>query len=110
MVGARTFGFADRIRSVRAACALMLLSVAPVGAAETGATEPEVGSTVLIKEKVTGKLGTEERQLKTGFRVHRNELLQTGPGAQAEVKLDDNTKLALGPDAELRLDEYVVAP
>ena len=63
---------------------------------------------MLIKRKVTGKLGNEERRLETGSRVHRNELLQTGPLAQAELKLDDNTKLALGPDAELLLDEYAV--
>jgi len=103
MVGA--FGFVRGVRLSGAACVLTLLSVAPVVAA----TEPEVGTTVLIKNKVTGKLGTDERQLETGFRVHRNELLQTGPQAQAELKLDDNTKLALGPEAELRLDEYAVA-
>src|SRR5262245_32106310 len=108
MVGARVFGFARRLRLRCVSCVLTLLLVAPAWAAETLATAPEVGSTVLIKEKVTGKLGTEVRLLKTGFRVHRNELLQTGPQAQAEVKLDDNTKLALGPDAELLLDEYAV--
>jgi hypothetical protein len=110
MIGARVFGFACRRRLCRVTCVLTFLAVAPAWAAETPATEPEVGSTVLIKEKVTGRLGAVERLLKTGFRVHRNELLQTGPQAQAEVKLDDNTKLALGPDAELLLDEYAVAP
>ena len=109
MVGGRAFGFVRGVRSARAACVLTLLALAPVVAAETGAAEPEVGTTVLVKEKVTGKLGTDERRLEAGSRVHRNELLQTGPKAQAELKLDDNTKLALGPDAELRLDEYAVA-
>jgi hypothetical protein len=103
MIGA--FGFARGVRSVCAACVLTLLSVAPVVAA----TEREVGTTVLIKNRVTGKLGTDERLLEKGFRVHRDELLQTGPQAQAELKLDDNTKLALGPEAELRLDEFAVA-
>jgi hypothetical protein len=78
-------------------------------ATENGPSEPEVGTTVLIKKRVTGTLGSEERLLKTGLRVYRNELLQTGADAQAELKLDDNTKLALGPHAELRLDEFVVA-
>jgi hypothetical protein len=91
------------LRLACAACALMpLVTPGPASA------EPEVGTAVLIKNKVTGKTGNDERELKTGFRVHRNELLQTGPRAQAELKLDDNTKLALGPDAELRLDEYAV--
>lgn len=109
VVGGCACGFLRRVRLARRACVLMLLSAAPIGAAETGATEPEVGTTVLVRNQVTGKLGTDERQLKRGSRVHRNELLQTGPQGQAEFSLDDNTKLALGPEAELRLDEYAVA-
>jgi hypothetical protein len=85
------------------------LAAAPAMSAEKGSGEPEVGTTVLIKRRVTGTLGTEERVLETGFRVYRNELLRTGSDAQAELKLDDDTKLALGPNAELRLDEFVVA-
>jgi hypothetical protein len=34
--------------------------------------------------------------------------LRTGEGAQAELKLDDQTKLALGPNADLKLDEFVI--
>lgn len=104
MIGRRMFGFPWVLPSAFLAGGMMLASVPPAVAAE-----PEVGTAVLIKKKVTGKLGASERELKTGSRVHRNELLQTGPQAQAELKLDDNTKLALGPDAELRLDEYSVA-
>jgi ferric-dicitrate binding protein FerR (iron transport regulator) len=88
---------------------LTILMTMPAMAAENPPSEPEVGTTVLIKKHVTGTLGSVERVLETGFRVYRNELLQTGPNAQAELKLDDNTKLALGPNAELRLDEYAVA-
>lgn len=72
------------------------------------ATEPEVGAAVLIKNQVTGTLGTAERPIETGARVHLNELIRTGTQAQAELKLDDDTKLALGPDSELRLDEFAV--
>ncbi len=79
------------------------------GATNAHAGEPEVGTTVLAKPTVLGIQGTDERPLKAGSRVHRNELVRTGPNAQVELSLDDNTKLALGPDAELRLDEFVVA-
>ncbi|MBX9592451.1 MAG: FecR family protein [Hyphomonadaceae bacterium] len=108
MVDARAAGFARGRHVAWAACLLTLLSAAPVVAAEAGAAKPEVGTAVLIKKRVIGSLGTDERQLKTGFRVHHSELLQTGPQAQAELKLDDNTKIALGPQAELRLDEFAV--
>jgi hypothetical protein len=90
-------------------CASALVATAGAMAADNGPSEPEVGTTVLIKKRVTGTLGSEERLLQTGFRVYRNELLQTSANAQAELKLDDDTKLALGPNAELRLDEFAVA-
>src|SRR5215470_7122965 len=93
----------------RVACVLALVLSAAAGATSSRAVAAtEVGTTVLIQRQVTGKLDKEERRLATGSRVHRNELLKTGPLAQAELKLDDNTKLAMGPDAELLLDEYVV--
>lgn len=93
----------------RVACVLALvLSAAADATSSRAAAATEVGTTVLIQRQVTGKLDNEERRLATGSRVHRNELLKTGPEAQAELKLDDNTKLALGPDAELLLDEYAV--
>jgi hypothetical protein len=92
--------------------ALMLSATLALGAGTTNAhaNEPEVGTTVLAKPTVLGVRGADERVLKAGSRVFRNELVRTGPNAQVELKLDDNTKLALGPDAELRLDEFVVAP
>lgn len=96
-----------RVRTACAACALTLAAATSVSAAEK--TPPiEVGTTVLIKKKVTGIIDLDERELKKGFRVFRNELVRTGPDSQAELRLDDNTKLALGPDAELRLDEFAV--
>jgi hypothetical protein len=87
----------------RAVCMLSLLTSGRVAA-------PEVGAAVLIKRQVTGELENEERRLETGSRVHRSELLKAGPKAQGELKLDDNTKLALGPDAELVLTSTSSGP
>jgi hypothetical protein len=108
MGAGRGFAGIGRTLAAIAACVLMLLAATSVQATETPATPTEVGTTVLIKRKVTGIIGLEERVLKKDFRVFRDELVRTGPQAQAELRLDDNTKLALGPDAELRLDEYAV--
>src|SRR5262245_12214793 len=107
MIATCGVGTGRRARTVLVGClqAVLLVFVASAASAD----ELEVGTAVLIKNKVTGKLGTDERLLQTGFRMHRNELVRTGPQAQAELKLDDNTKLALGPEAELLLDEYAVA-
>src|SRR5262245_63286963 len=106
MIGICASSFAH---GLRAACVFALvLSAAADATSSRAAAATEVGTAVLIKPQVTGKLENEERRLETGSRVHRSERLKTGPEAQAELKLDDNTKLALGPNAELLLDEYAV--
>jgi hypothetical protein len=68
----------------------------------------EIGTAVVIKREVVATLGEDKRDLLEGGRVHRNEFLETGDEAQAELKLDDETKLALGPNAGLKLDEFVI--
>lgn len=96
-----------RVRWAHAACAACVL-ILTVDTSAVAAEQAEVGTTVLAKKKVVGIIGVEERELRKDVRVYRNELVRTGPEAQAELRLDDNTKLALGPDAELRLDEFAV--
>lgn len=88
----------------------MALSIICAGnaASETGGAPTEVGTALLIKRTVTGTLGEEKRELKEGGRVHRDEYLETGKDSRAELKLDDQTKLALGPSAGLKLDTFVL--
>lgn len=68
----------------------------------------EVGTTVSVRNRLTGTLGEEKRRLRKGARVHREELLETSRKGQAELQLDDDTKLALGPRAQVKLDEFVI--
>jgi FecR protein len=84
------------------------LSAGAVSVALAGEAAPEIGTTILIKREVVATLGDEKRDLQEGVRVRRNEYLETGDEAQAELKLDDQTKLALGPNAGLKLDEFVI--
>lgn len=81
--------------------------VVPAGSVSLGEVG-EVGTTVVTVQKVTGFLGQEERALSEGARVHLNEVLETGAASHAELELDDDTKLALGPNGRLTLDEYAV--
>ena len=89
------------------ALAAMLYAIA-TGGTWAGDAAPEIGTAVLIKNEVVATLGDNKRDLREGVRVHRTEYLQTGDSAQAELKLDDQTKLALGPNAGLKLDEFVI--
>ena len=68
----------------------------------------EVGTTVSVKRRLTGLNGDVKRRLRKGARVHRDEVLQTSRKGRAEFKLDDDTKLALGANAKLKLDEFVL--
>ncbi|MGE0024091.1 MAG: FecR domain-containing protein [Hyphomicrobium sp.] len=90
---------------------LVVLSASLSSAAGLALAEPakdEIGTAVVIKREVVATLGADKRDLQEGWRVHRDELLETGAEAQAELKLDDQTKLALGPNAGLKLDEFVI--
>ena len=92
-------------------CAVVLCSALAMSAgraAHASGDKAEIGTAVAIKPSVTATLDNDKRNLKEGLRVHRSELLETGADARAELKLDDETKLALGPNASLRLDEFVV--
>lgn len=68
----------------------------------------QIGTSVVIVNRVTGQLQQNERQLKQGERVFLKEVLEASEKSQAELRLDDNTRLALGPKARLVLDDYVV--
>ena len=77
---ARALGRVHRAYAAFAACVLILT----VDASAVAAEPAEVGTTLLAKKKVTGIIGVDERELKKDVRVFRNELVRTGPEAQAE--------------------------
>ena len=91
-----------------AAAILWLGASSPTTAARAAEKPEEVGTTVSVRNRLTGTIGEEKRRLRKGARVHREELLETSRKGQAELKLDDDTKLALGPRAQLKLDEFVI--
>jgi hypothetical protein len=101
-----------RRRQVGRACSFVFafcISSASLSAYAAGEdASPEIGTAVTIKREVVATLGEEKRNLAEGGRVRRSEYLQTGEGAEAELKLDDQTKLALGPNAGLKLDDFVI--
>ncbi len=68
--------------------------------------EPRIGTAVRIVKDVTA----DARALLTGDGVNQNETVEVKADSLGELKLDDNTKLALGPGARLRLDKFVYDP
>lgn len=74
------------------------------------ASGDKIGSAVSIINTVTVALAKEKRGLATGDSVRQDELVEVSADSLGEFRLDDDTKLALGPGARLRLDKFVYDP
>lgn len=72
----------------------------------TAATAEPIGSAVVVVNQVTAKLGA-TRTLSQGDGVNQDELIEVATDASSELKLADDTKLALGPGSQLLLDTFV---
>jgi opacity protein-like surface antigen len=90
---------------VSAALALLAL-----GAGVSSAIAEPIGNAVRVVNKVTGSLDQQQRDLAVGDGVNQNEAIEVAPDALGELKLRDDTKLALGPGARLVLDKFVYDP
>lgn len=85
----------------------MLLSSA---SAVIAAPQQPIGSTLSVVNLVTAAFNRDTRTLSTGDRVNQDETIEVGVDASSELKLDDETKLALGPGSHLTLDKFVYDP
>jgi hypothetical protein len=74
------------------------------------AAQREIGSTVTVVNMVTAEFNRDVRTLQEGDRVAQYETIDVGLDASSELKLDDDTKLALGPGSNLTLDKFVYDP
>lgn len=91
------------------ALAAFLVMLLPASSLEAADLQP-IGSAVVIVDLVTAAFARDTRTLQTGDRVHQDELIEVGLDASSELKLNDDTKLALGPGSRLMLDKFVYDP
>lgn len=68
-----------------------------------------VGKIEKAKNEVTAMPSATDpaRPLTVGNPVYRNEMVKTGALARAQLRLEDETSLVMGENAEVRLDEFV---
>ncbi len=85
----------------------MLLCAAMPAVAAPG---DDIGATVRIVNLVTGAYAEDKRNLDTGDSVRQDELIEVSDDGIGEIRLRDDTELALGPGARLLLDEFVYNP
>ncbi len=86
--------------------AALLASVLPALAAPGD----DIGATVRIVNLVTGEYEKDRRDLAKGDPVRQDELIEVSDDGIGEIRLHDDTELALGPGARLKLDEFVYDP
>lgn len=83
---------------------IIALSASPAPAAEP------IGAAVVIVKQVTASLGADARTLQNSDNVHQDELIEVSADGLGELKLNDATKVALGPGSKLLLDKFVYDP
>ncbi|HDO51264.1 MAG TPA: hypothetical protein ENH05_00825, partial [Rhizobiales bacterium] len=70
---------------MRAYAFAIITSFAFISPAASAAQNPEVGRAELITKDVTGTIETAERKLKTGDKIHQNEVIATAQDSEAEI-------------------------
>jgi hypothetical protein len=86
------------------------LSVAIFAAATLpalAASGDKIGDAVVITNLVMADFAEQQRKLARGDGVRQDETIEVNTDAQGEFRLDDETKLALGPGSRLVLDKFV---
>ena len=96
----------NRCRALLIALALALVA----GTVQAALPKDDIGTAAMVKDRVTGSLQSEQWLIRTGDRVYQNEVIETAAKAQGEFVLNDETKLAVGPNSRIVLDEFVYDP
>ncbi|WP_045835715.1 FecR domain-containing protein [Hyphomicrobium sp. 99] len=71
------------------------------------ASGERIGDAVAITNIVMADFAEKQRKLARGDDVRQDEIIEVNTDAQGEFKLDDDTRLALGPGSRLVLDKFV---
>ena len=79
----------------------------PVAAPVWAASGDRIGESVVITNVVMADFAEKQRKLAKGDDVRQDETIEVNTDAQGEFRLDDDTKLALGPGSRLVLDKFV---
>src|SRR5262245_54879044 len=88
--------------------AVAALEAAPLAAAQA----PEIGA--VIQRTYRGATASSEQEAARDIyfqdEVYSQELVKTGVRGSTELEFLDNTHLVVGPNGEVRLDEFVYDP
>jgi opacity protein-like surface antigen len=86
--------------------ALCLAIVLAIAGSDAVLAQGRIGTAVRVVNQVTA----DKSLIITGDGVSQNQTVEVAPDSLGELKLDDSTKVALGPGAKLVLDKFVYDP
>jgi hypothetical protein len=97
-----------RMGFIRAAA--LAVTAAGLAAPAMAAKPSSIGITSLVVRDVEGKTEAEIRKLVLQDSVYQNEIVQTGLESASELKFADETRISVGPNSTIVLDEFVYDP
>ena len=92
------------LRAIAAAAITALVLHAPSASAGSG---DEIGDARTIISIVKADFDKQERELTIGDVVRQDEVIEVSEDGKGEFRLNDDTKLALGPGSRMVLDKFV---
>lgn len=96
------------------ACRAVWMAVAAIAAVDAAqaATAPEIGAVIQRTYRGATAEGDQAATREIYFQdgVYSQELVRTGVRGSTELEFLDNTHLVVGPNGEVRLDEFVYDP
>jgi hypothetical protein len=87
--------------------------IAALDAAQSASAQaPEIGAVIQRTYRGATAEGDQEAKREIYFQddVHSQELVKTGARGSTELEFLDNTHLVVGPNGEVRLEEFVFDP
>lgn len=95
------------LSSVTAATAIVCAGLVLAARNAQAASGDPIGDARTIVSVVKADFEKQERDLSVGDNVRQNEVIEVSGDGRGEFRLNDDTKLALGPGSRLVLDKFV---
>ncbi|HEY8137188.1 MAG TPA: FecR family protein [Methylocystis sp.] len=83
------------------------MTAAGVGASVTARADEIIGVASAVRNNVSGSLPTGEVQINVGESLIRNEIVKTAAESWTKLVFSDSTNLSVGPNAVVRLSNFV---
>lgn len=83
------------------------LAAAGAGVSVAARADEAIGVASLVRNNVSGSLPTGEVQINVGETVIRNEIVKTAADSWTKLVFSDSTNLSVGPNAVVRLSNFV---